>query len=268
MTNIRFLMFPLLLFASFGGLCCDSESEPEATDAAVDAGESVDTGMADTGTEEDVATIGEVGSADQGRGCDPRSLATAWPWNAAVSTGTIDVTEDGGVFSATIDASAGGMEQSRSNPFLYLDLETGTRVDITDFEALENTVWDLAFKRVLIRTNSADSGPGQVSLAKLSLTTFDDVTTAPDSADAYYFDWTFGEDCELRFDPIGNPIGAINYLNVENPSGSSSWYNYDGGVSPNTGDIYIVRNDAEGTTYKLEILSWASGVFEIRWAEM
>lgn len=257
------LIVPLMSFAA-----CDDEDESDLADNSTDIGATEDVSTADADAEEDVVTIGEVGNPDQGDACDPHTLATAWPWNGSVSTGSVDVTESGGVFSATIDASAGGMDLSRSNPFVYLDLETGTRVDITDFEALQETDWDLAFKRVLIRTNSSDSGPGQVMLAKLSLTTFEAVTAAPDSAEAYYTDITLDEECELLIDPIGNPIAAINHLNMNNPSGSASWYNYDGGVSPNTGDIYIVRNDGDDTTYKLEILSWASGVFEIRWAAL
>jgi len=69
-------------------------------------------------------------------------------------------------------------------------------------------------------------------------------------------------------DPIGNPWAAINTINQDNPTGSSSWYDYDGGVSPHAGDVYIIRNDAEGTTYKLEILSWESGVLTVQWAEL
>jgi hypothetical protein len=267
---LGFALFGLLLTGCSDDCTCDC-GQDSCVDVAADAGDDADATIEDgqLDAEEDIPTIGEVGNPDQGGdGCDPSILANAWPWNDAVTTGSVTVDESDGVFTATIDAAAGGMNASRSRPFVYIDLETGARVDITDLESLESTAWDLAFKRVLIRTNSADSGPGQISLAKVSGTTFDDVTSAPTSSSAYATDVSLDEECELLTDPIGNPIAAINYVNTDNPTGSASWYDYTGGIAPHSGDIYIVRDDADGTTYNLEIGSWTSGVYEIRWAEL
>ena len=268
----------IILAAAFLLVACSDDNTASTPDAAADAefdgapDVMEDSGDVDTPDVEDIGediiTIGEVGSPDQGSGCDPRTLADAWPWNDAVTTGNIVVSEDGGVYSATIDAAAGGMNASRNNPFVYLDLSGAIRVDITDIEALEDTTWDLAFKRVLIRTNSDDSGPGQVSLAKVANTTFDDVTSAPTSAAAYATDVSLDQECELIPDPIGNPWAAINTLNINNPTGSRSWYDYGAGITPHEGDIYIIRNDAEDATYKLEIFSWESGVYRVQWAEL
>jgi hypothetical protein len=259
------LLGPLLLLA-----CSDEAATGGGTDVGPDAlaDSSGDGDAPAPDGEDDVVTVGEVGTPDLGEGCDPRLLAEAWRWNDAVTTRSVAVSEQGGVFTATLDASAGGYDHARFEPFVYLDLEAAARVDLTDLEALADTTWDLAFKRTLIRTNSADSGPGQIALARVSGLPFEDVSTAPSSHSAWATDESLDEDCELLTDPIGNPMTAINWINGDNASGSSSWYNYDGGVSPNPGDVYLVRNGAEGTTYKLEIVSWSSGLITLRWAEL
>jgi len=195
-------------------------------------------------------------------------IKDAWPLHAAVSTGTLTSTEAAGVYTAQIDASAGGSMQSASNPFIYLDLDTGTKVEVTDFEAYENTTWDLAFKRVSLRSNSASSGPGQARVARLTETTFDAVTAVPGNV-LYEMDETADDDCMIALDSINLPMTAFNFLNLDNISGSQSWYSYGaGGVEIPPGHIYLVRNAEGTTTYKMEIQGWASGVYTLRWAPL
>jgi hypothetical protein len=78
-------------------------------------------------------------------GCDPATvLPTAYRPIASVSTGTVQVTTAGGVTSGTLDATAGGAANSADQPYLYVDLRNGTRVDINDLEAWSSTQWDIA----------------------------------------------------------------------------------------------------------------------------
>ncbi|NVB78873.1 MAG: hypothetical protein HOV81_10795 [Kofleriaceae bacterium] len=69
-------------------------------------------------------------------GCDP---ATVLPSNyrliPSVSTGAVQVTTATGVTSGTIDATAGGLASSADNPYIYVDLKAGTKVEVNDIDA-------------------------------------------------------------------------------------------------------------------------------------
>src|SRR3989339_223393 len=83
-----------------------------------------------------------------------------------VSTGEVKTQNlSGGVFQTTVDAKAGGMNQSVNNPYVYVSFKDGSHVDINDLEAKTSTEWDMAFKRAVIRVNGGDSGPGQGAIA-------------------------------------------------------------------------------------------------------
>ncbi len=196
-------------------------------------------------------------------------LKDAWPLNATVSTGTLVVNEANGVFTTTIDASAGGSMASASNPFVYVDLDNRSLVLVDDIAAYSNTEWDVAFKRVVIRTNSSSSGPGDSGVARLEDTSFAAVTEVPAGTTFTTDDTAEAGNCEIAVDSINLPMTAFNFVNLDNPSGSVSWYSYgQNGVEVPAGVIYLVKN-AEGTkTYKMEIQSWVSGTYTIRWAEL
>lgn len=223
--------------------------------------------------EDDIPQFGDVDLPDVDDGCDEAAVVRReWPLHAKKTTGAVTITADAGVFTVVLDASAGGFNQSRNNPFVYLDLDNGgAKVDITDIESLTNTDWELAFKRTAIRTNSEHSGPGAVKTSKEFETTFEAVTTAPDLTDptAWKTDTTVDEMCRVLTDPIGTPQTAFNYLNLFNASGSRSWYQYvDGQVAPTPGDIYLVKSATSNTIYKLEIQSWRAGTYTIRWSAL
>jgi hypothetical protein len=231
----------------------------------------------DMSQEEDIPTFGDVDLPDSemGAGCQNRTLVSrGWPLHTRVSTGAVNVTEEAGVWTAVIDASAGGSMASRNNPFVYLDLDNGgAKVEITDMASLDDTRWELAFKRVVIRTNSGDSGVGDTQLAKELDTTFE-TAPAPDPSNAslWAIDETVDEECELLTDPIGNLNTAFNEVNLFNRSGSRSWYQYGGGgaggVAPTPGDVYFVKSADTDAIYKVEITAWTSGTFTIRWAKL
>ncbi|MFU8803408.1 MAG: HmuY family protein [Bradymonadaceae bacterium] len=251
------------------GGCGDDDPPVQIAD---DVEESYDAVGPDAGPgDEDVLTIGEVGGPGEFEHRCGTVPVVEWPLHDAVSAEGLNVAEEAGYRQATIHATGGGPAEARDNPFIYFDLETGEKVEITDHQSIENDGWDLGFKRIVIRSNGADSGPGEVTMAKAVGTTFEDAV-APQGEVAWRKDDTFDPDCEPILDPINNLVTAVNYLNFGNESGSGSWYDYGSGgaagVGPVEGEIYFVNTPRNDKTYKVEILGWAGGVFTLRWAEI
>lgn len=86
---------------------------------------------------------------------------------------------NGELTTLVIDASAGGFgatEDDAANKWAYLDLDSGEVMELTDDEASQSTQWDVALKRVDVRTNGGVSGPGSVTaaLADAQLGFYDD----------------------------------------------------------------------------------------------
>lgn len=174
---------------------------------------------------------------DAPAGCVP---ATVLPNNyrpiATVTTGAVAVTTTGDVTSGTIDATAGGLSGSADNPYVYVDLVAGTRVDLDDVTALTSDAWDIALKRSSLRVNGGDSGTGGRELAVVQGASLDVVTAAPTSG--YATDDFADEDCELQIIPGGEPRSAFG-----------EWYDYDPAthvVTPKE-EVYVVKRD-DGAT--------------------
>lgn len=204
----------------------------------------------DAGGQGGAAAGGEGGSGGEaGASCETVREAVLGPI-ASVSTGLVEVTSDSGasVITLRVDASAGGYMAAASNPYIYVNLATRARVDVTDVQADSSTAWDLALKRDNLRANSGDSGPGDARVAVLEGVDFDAVTSA-DAATADFQQDHFidAETCEPIVDDIGKPLTTFG-----------NWYDYDAdtmGLTP--GDkVYLVRA-ANGTTlYKLAITGY------------
>lgn len=262
-------ILPALLASSLIAVGCGSD-DADSTDTTADTTSTADTSTADAGGE-DIATIGDVSTppdADDER-CPTIDLKEAWPLNDEFAQGDIDTRADGDAFISEIDAFAGGSQGARDNAFIYFDFVSGEQQLLTDDESLIDSDWVLGFRRTNVRLNSGDSGPGGWEMARLSGTTFEAVDAAPEAANAWEVDSTFSSTCEILLDPINNPMTAINFLNLLNPSGSSSWYNYsDAGVAPVEGDVYVVRNTAASQAFKFEIQGWDNGLYTIRWSEL
>ncbi|MCE9571597.1 MAG: HmuY family protein [Deltaproteobacteria bacterium] len=165
----------------------------------------------------DPSTPADVDAAvaiDATAGCDPTTaLPTQWRPIAMTSTGALTVTTANGVTSGTIDATAGGTAAAADNPYVYLDLMSGTKVDITDTASLSSTAWHVAFKRAGIKLNGGDSGPGTVSAASVDAATLAEVTAAPTGLAVD--DWADAS-CALVAGPTGEPATVM-----------SAWYDYD-----------------------------------------
>jgi hypothetical protein len=262
------LLHALLVAALLGACGSDDADDSQAT---TDAGSADTSGSSDTQPSEDVATIGDVSAPPDANdnSCPQVELIEAWPFNDEFAQGDVDTSADGAVFISEINAFAGGSQGARDNAFIYFDFVTAEQQLLTDDESLIDADWVLAFRRTNIRLNSADSGPGGWEMAKLSGTTLDAVDAAPTAANAWKTDTTFSSMCEILLDPINNPMTAINFLNLLNPSGSSSWYSYsDSGVAAIEGDVYVVRNVERDLAFKFEIQGWNDGIYTLRWAQL
>lgn len=164
-------------------------------------------------------------------GCDP---ATALPSNyrpiPSVSTGTVTMIAGGNDFS--IDATAGGITMSGENPYIYVNLKTGTKVDINDLDARMSTEWDFALKRSSLRMNGGDSGTGGRKVAIVPGTDLSAVTAAPTSG--YTVDDFADDDCMAIQLPAGEPSSAFGF-----------WYNYVpiDPMDPNSRNIVVPKDE-------------------------
>lgn len=176
-----------------------------------------------------------------------------------VSTGAVMVmrlSDNPVVYSAKVDASAGGSMAASSRPYVYLDLVRAAKVDLTDVQARDSTAWDIALKRYQIKINSGDSGPGGVTAAVVRGKELSEVTMAP--AQGYVEDDYIDENCNVFMDAIGGLATAL-----------SDWYSYQNmQLSPHKDTFVLKRRDGMGFI-KLQILSYydmgRSGVYTLRW---
>ncbi len=165
----------------------------------------------------------------------------------AVSVGVVNVLDDeGGVATLFIDASAGGIAEQQNNPWIYVDLATATRVDVTDLTADGDVAWDLGIKRPILRSNSGDGGyagsGGAVRLDK----EFDAVTSA-DAGATFETEVWFDADCTLLTDQTGAIATAFD-----------GWYDYENAVVTPGAGTWLVRSGDGTSVHKVEILDYYS----------
>lgn len=224
MTHLRArsLIATLALIATVSA--CDDQPTAEPT---LDAANAVDAAPPD------------------GDDCDELALLpAAFRPIASRSTGMIAASVVGDVTTATIDATAGGSGASAENPYIYLDLVAGQRVEVSDVEAAASTTWHVALKRASVKLNGGDSGPGQVAAARVSAGSLAEVTAAP--ATLASDDWA-SDDCALVATPGGEPATVMG-----------DWYDYDPSthqVSPKA-EVWVIRLGADGPLRKLRIVTY------------
>jgi hypothetical protein len=185
---------------------------------------------------------GPDAAPDGGGACEP---ANVLPVNyrpiPEVSAGMVSATTMAGVTTAVVDGTAGGLVQAPDNPYIYLDLATGTKVAIDDIAALTSTAWDIAIKRASLRTNSGDSGPGLRELAIVPAATLGIVDTAPTAG--YMTDDFTDDNCEFVNIPGGEPMSAFG-----------EWYDYNDQthvVTPSQ-EVYVLRRmDGSHTAFRI-----------------
>lgn len=231
MIRRTFLFAPAAVFAlaTLGTTAACSDDEPTGTVTPTEAG-------ADDAADASTSTAGQCTAARE------EFLKPI----GKVSTGQVVVVSDeGGVKTIYVDASAGGFDQAIKNPRVYVSL-AGTRVDVTDKNAVESTEWDLAMKRQVVFTNGGDTGIGQGAAARLTKA-FDDVTAADADGATLAAEDILDDECQKVVDRIGDPDTTF-----------ADWYNYDEATmraSANTKYTYIVRGGA-GKRYKVGITSY------------
>ncbi len=248
MRNKFFTIISLGLLLACGGEDDDSTTE---TDAGVDVSD--DTGPEDAGSEEDTETSEEVCDEEQ-------AIRDAIGLVDAVSDGEVIVVEEAdGITTLTIDASAGGSEEEQvNNPYLYFDFETNSRLDITDIEALENTEWDLAFKRAAFRINGGDSGPHGGMLVLENETTWEDATKPVQGETEFIQDeFVDGETCEVFTVARGQISTAFGVWFLGGPNG----------LSPIETIYTHYASEPSHTLRKIQLLSWEDGVLQFRYME-
>jgi hypothetical protein len=182
-----------------------------------------------------------------------------------VSTGAVNLISsptDPLVYTAEVDATAGGSMKFGENPFVYVDLIERKKVEISDAAAQKSKDWDIALKRWQIKVNSGDSGPGYVLLTRVPAMTLDEVTAAPTGP--YLIDAYFDAKCKF----IGDPIGGLS-------TALSDWYEYEmvmgGGMRlvPRK-EVYVIkRRDGMGHI-KLQLTGYykgtVSGNYTMQWS--
>lgn len=164
-----------------------------------------------------------------------------------VSTGMVTVISDtNGTKTLYVDASGGGFQNAVKNPRIYVDLEAGAKVDVTDKTSVTSTAWDLSLKRSVIYTNSGDGGAGQGGAIQLNKS-FASVT-ADEAANAMLEKETFfEEDCTPKLDPTNAPLSTF-----------SDWYEYDQATNQITGpkNVTYVVQGGTGKKYKVGIKTY------------
>lgn len=246
---------------SFAASCSDDGG---ATDAKtlVDQAAVPDTGVPDLPALPDMPELPDMSSGT----CDFEWMNAISP-QTKVSTGAVSTTDlGGGVKETKIDASAGGTSMELKNPFVYVSLKDGSKVDLDDVAARKATSWDLAFRRSVIRVNGGDSGAGSCEVAIVAGTTMDQVTTVP-AASEFDTDDFLDENCVVQVNDAG-------YLKTAFGGDTGRWYDFDTTnmkLLPNP-DVYVVKT-SDGTYVKLEIKDYydtstppQGGHFTIQWS--
>ncbi|MBP8808204.1 MAG: hypothetical protein KBG48_10725 [Kofleriaceae bacterium] len=180
------------------------------------------------------------------------------------STGAVTTTLAGAVTTATLDATAGGTAAAPDNPYLYLDLLAGARVEVSDLEAATSTAWHVALKRASVKLNGGDSGPGAVAAARVAAASLAEVTAAPTTFASD--DWA-SADCALVTTPGGEPATAMG-----------DWYDYDPATHRLTpkAEVWVVRLGADGPLRKLRIVTYygdaanpmRGAMYRVEWAPL
>jgi hypothetical protein len=149
-----------------------------------------------------------------------------------IAEGAVGSTADDGVWTSTIDASAGGVMMAATNPWVYAKFTDDglVKIEIDDIDALASSDWDIAAKRFGIRVNSGSSGAGCVGVA-VSDAEFDALDSVPGEAEFAFEDF-YTDACVLIEDDSGL-AGNPDYL-------MAGWWGYTSCVTT-TGAVYLIE---------------------------
>jgi hypothetical protein len=164
-----------------------------------------------------------------------------------VAPGMITNMADGAGWQSKIDATAGGAFATKPDSYVYAKFtDQGLeKVMIADQDSLDSMDWDIAFRRYVIRINSADSGPSCVQAARVppATTKYEDVTAVPDNL-GYKQDDYFTDSCDLIPDGTGLPDSPATAL--------SSYWSYPGCVAMTHGVFVIELADGKHVKFTVD----------------
>jgi hypothetical protein len=228
-----------MMLATIGLVACGSESS-----GAPDAGGQtpVDAGAEGAVTEHDVA----YDVPADGERCAAAAEQLLLPIDL-VSNGDVTLLADGpGKKTLYVDASAGGTAAQSMNARIYVNLEMGTKIAVTDKTARGSLAWDLAIKRPILFANGGDGGPGQGSAVFLAGKDFENVSAADAAGQNFWGEGFFESDCAPKLDATGVVRTSFD-----------GWYEYDSSnntLAPAAG-TWLVKGGT-GKLYKVRFLSY------------
>lgn len=274
----RILLKTIVIFSLVGLVACsddDNESTNNQPESDVTSADTDDEGTPDvtdnedTTDQEDATEADAEGDTEQEDGdiveatCETGSDARVAlaretvGQNEGVNAGEVTFTTEDDATIAIIDAASGGTAQMATESYIYLDVDTNEKLEISDADAFENADWDIAIKRTMIRINSKDSGPGGWMVARVDAGW--DAAAPPESTDsAWKMDNFIADDCEL----VVEGQGTIS-------TGFGIWYDYD--MSTHTFTVpedttWILYNMQSHTVLKLEVQSLEDMIYTVRYA--
>lgn len=229
--------------------CSSSDSSPTpAADAGAsdaDTNTDIDAGNEPDDTEDASTADQQSPDDDASAGCSAAIDQLLAPVDKVSEGAVTTLSDENGTRTIFVDGTAGGAAASASNPRVYLNLETGARVDVTDVAARTETTWDLAIKRPVLFTNGGQVGSGSGG-AVLVAKDFADVTAADAESATFVTEEIVDAECAPKVDQTGAMRTSFD-----------AWYDYDGAthhLTPHAG-TWLVKG-ATGKLYKIQILSY------------
>ena len=195
-------------------------------------------------TGEEVSTMEAVCEETVEVACEDAIIQDLALHDDKVSDGAVSTSTDGSDFVSTVDASAGGYNNSANNPWVYVKFtEDGLeKVEIDDETALDSMDWDMSLKRFMIRLNGGTSGGSCVGSASLLEADYSALTEIPDGL-GYVVDEFYSSDCVIINDSSGLPGSPQLAL--------APWWSYDGCVK--TTDVPHLIQMADGSVVKMVV---------------
>lgn len=223
----------------------DTSASSPGTSGSTSAGDA-DTDESSTGdVDTEGETTGETACGDDVP-CEDAIILDLGLVSGSVSAGAVTNTPDGGGWTTAVDATAGGIVDAPSNPWIYLQFTDDglQKIELDDIEALTSQDWDIAAKRFGIRLNSGSSGSGCVTVATIVDDDYDSLDAVPDDA-TFRAEAFYDDSCGLVDD--GSGAGGANYA-------LTPWWFYPGCVGVSY--VPFVIETGEGRHVKFMVESY------------
>jgi hypothetical protein len=164
-----------------------------------------------------------------------------------ISDGAVSTNTDGSDFVSSVDASAGGYNDSANNPWVYVKFTADglEKVEIDDETALDSMDWDMSLKRFMIRLNGGTSGGSCVGAVSLLEGDYSALNEIPEGL-GYVVDEFYSSSCVIINDSSGLPGSPQLAL--------APWWSYDGCVK--TTNVPHLIQLADGSVVKMVVESY------------